>query len=330
MPDVSHLLEPVGLTSADSSVYLHLLSHGHATVAELAQTLKLPTARLRKSLDTLTGAGLCNRLVGRPPRYVAAPPEVAVDALVLHHHQELDELRARARELALRAVTPASQHGELIEIIQGAEAILRTLATMELGARDEVLIIDCPPYLEPVTLNTHELQALSRGVRYRAIYRSSQLSNPDRLQELDRCRAAGEQARSLSAPGMKMIIVDREYALIPLSFSGTSSDTRLLVRANPIVESLLLCFETLWERSTPLGPDYRPEPDDEITASSEPSDRDRQILQLLASGAKDRAIARTLGVNERTVVRRTSELLKSLNAETRFQAGVQAARRGWL
>lgn len=325
MAGMSHLLEPVGLAESDSSVYLHLLSHSQATVAELASALGWAGPRLRKSLDHLAAAGLCNRLVGRPVRYVAAPPEVALDALVLHHHQELDELRARARELSLQALSPASQHDDLIEIIEGADAVLRTIAAMELGAREEVLIIDCPPYLGPVTLNTHEIQALRRGVRYRAIYHASQLSDPDRLGELEQCRAAGEQARALSAPGMKMLIVDRSHALIPLSFSAASSATRLLVRAEPLMESLVLCFETLWQRATSLGPDPAGTPLD-----GRPSERDRQMLQLMASGAKDRAIARTLGVNERTVVRRAGELLRVLNAETRFQAGVQAARRGWL
>ncbi|MFD0381698.1 response regulator transcription factor [Streptomyces stramineus] len=58
--------------------------------------------------------------------------------------------------------------------------------------------------------------------------------------------------------------------------------------------------------------------------------RDRQILTLMASGATDDAIARRLGLGRRTVVRRVSALLAMLGATTRFQAGVQAARRGWL
>ncbi|MFF5212658.1 hypothetical protein [Streptosporangium sp. NPDC000396] len=50
----------------------------------------------------------------------------------------------------------------------------------------------------------------------------------------------------------------------------------------------------------------------------------------MASGATDEAIARRLGLGRRTVVRRVSALQRTLGATTRFQAGVQAARRGWL
>jgi len=59
-------------------------------------------------------------------------------------------------------------------------------------------------------------------------------------------------------------------------------------------------------------------------------EQDRRLLSMLAAGYKDRAIARALGVTERTVGRRIQEMMQSLQAGTRFQAGLQAARRGWL
>lgn len=54
------------------------------------------------------------------------------------------------------------------------------------------------------------------------------------------------------------------------------------------------------------------------------------VLRLLASGAKDEAIARNLGVSVRTVTRIVAELTSELGATSRFQAGVLAARLGWL
>ncbi|MFI7130057.1 TrmB family transcriptional regulator [Nonomuraea sp. NPDC050153] len=55
---------------------------------------------------------------------------------------------------------------------------------------------------------------------------------------------------------------------------------------------------------------------------------DRRLLALLAAGLKDDAIARQLGTSPRTLRRRLRHLLDELNAETRFQAGAQASRRG--
>ena len=49
---------------------------------------------------------------------------------------------------------------------------------------------------------------------------------------------------------------------------------------------------------------------------------------LLASGATDSTITRRLGISQRTVERRVRHVMDTLGAETRFQAGVEAARQG--
>ncbi|MEW1841736.1 helix-turn-helix domain-containing protein [Nonomuraea angiospora] len=64
------------------------------------------------------------------------------------------------------------------------------------------------------------------------------------------------------------------------------------------------------------------------SAASALSLEDRRLLALLAAGLKDDAIARQLGTSPRTIRRRLRHLLDELNAETRFQAGAQASRRG--
>lgn len=54
------------------------------------------------------------------------------------------------------------------------------------------------------------------------------------------------------------------------------------------------------------------------------------MLTLLVGGLKDEAIARQLGWSVRTMRRRISRLHEELGAANRFQAGVIAARRGWI
>ena len=50
-------------------------------------------------------------------------------------------------------------------------------------------------------------------------------------------------------------------------------------------------------------------------------------LKLLSP---DATVARRVGVSQRTFDRRVRSVMDRLNAQTRFQAGVLAARRGWL
>jgi DNA-binding NarL/FixJ family response regulator len=54
------------------------------------------------------------------------------------------------------------------------------------------------------------------------------------------------------------------------------------------------------------------------------------LLGQLAAGAKDEQIARALGMSLRTVRRRVAEVTHELGAQSRFQAGVEAVRRGWV
>lgn len=65
-------------------------------------------------------------------------------------------------------------------------------------------------------------------------------------------------------------------------------------------------------------------------SAGEPTDEERQILALLASGATDETIARLMDFSSRTAHRRVRELTAKLGVETRFQAGVAAVRHGWL
>ncbi|WP_206442911.1 LuxR C-terminal-related transcriptional regulator, partial [Candidatus Protofrankia californiensis] len=61
-----------------------------------------------------------------------------------------------------------------------------------------------------------------------------------------------------------------------------------------------------------------------------PSDSERLLLRLLSLGAKDEAAARHLGVSVRTVRRMIADLMRRMDARSRFQAGILAAERGWL
>ncbi|PPG50853.1 hypothetical protein C5C24_08610 [Rathayibacter sp. AY2B3] len=56
----------------------------------------------------------------------------------------------------------------------------------------------------------------------------------------------------------------------------------------------------------------------------------RSILQGLAAGLTDEALAARLDLSVRTCRRHIAGLFDLLGAESRFQAGVLAARQGWL
>ncbi|GAA1588118.1 hypothetical protein GCM10009804_50280 [Kribbella hippodromi] len=64
-----------------------------------------------------------------------------------------------------------------------------------------------------------------------------------------------------------------------------------------------------------------------VTAAKELTSRQVTIGRMMATGAKDAAIARDLGVSLRTVRSEISALIAGLGAKSRFQAGCLLVRR---
>ena len=82
-----------------------------------------------------------------------------------------------------------------------------------------------------------------------------------------------------------------------------------------------------WPTSTRSG---TPRPGGPPAPATPEPDLRRLLLTQLADGAKDEQIARTLGISLRTVRRRVAALMSDLGVDTRFPAGVEAVRRGWI
>ena len=102
---------------------------------------------------------------------------------------------------------------------------------------------------------------------------------------------------------------------------GFATDRRLIVRQPGLVQALTGLFELLWDRSAAVPGLDRGEARPDVR---------RLLLVQLAEGAKDEQIARALGLSLRTVRRRIADLLIELGVDSRFQAGVEAVRHGWL
>ena len=68
----------------------------------------------------------------------------------------------------------------------------------------------------------------------------------------------------------------------------------------------------------------------ELQAIDTLTSAERELLTLLAAGATHETVAHRLDIPLRTTRRRIAALMKQLDAVSPFQAGAEAARRGWL
>lgn len=310
------MLEPLGISSADETVYRTLLGLPQATVAELSRRLDRD---VRRSLATLEQLGLVSRLAGRPARLVAARPDVAIDVLVSRRREELGRVQLDARALMAEMSTDEQHRSDrIVEVIVGRQAIATRFEQLLQGTTRELLVLDRPPYVSDARRSDDTVRTmLRRHLTVRGIYAPESLEQPGALEEAHAAAAAGEQSRVHPEVPMKLAIADRALALLPMAVDDMI-DSAIGIHPSALLDALVQLFELLWHSAIPIV----------ATPPSEVSDP--PLLTLLAAGAKDDAIARQLAISTRTVSRRVAELLEVLQARTRFQAGIQAARRGWI
>lgn len=332
-PGDDRMLAPLGLLEEEETAYRVLLREGPETAAAIGSVLALPAKSVASTLRLLERKGLVSVIPGRPTRFAAVAPDIALEVLLVAKQQELERVRARSAELVEEFRARAAKGGskEFVEIVRGREAIFQAFQNIQLAAHEEIRIFDRPPYAHresQAIVNPFELERLANGIAYRVIYDRSALDHPSQFEVLDQHVEAGEEARIISQLPMKLVVADRFVAMVPLYANGDGptllrNEEALVVHPGALLDCLVQTFEILWERARPFRLQAAAE-DDGV------SQQDRRIIELMSSGLKDEAIARHLGMGTRSVRRRIAAMMESLGAETRFQAGIEAGRAGWV
>ena len=159
---------------------------------------------------------------------------------------------------------------------------------------------------------------LESGRSMRTVYPIGLLADAEELAAVRLWVSQGEQARIAPTVPTRMIVFGTEAAIIDVTYDQ-ESETDLVVRSPVLVAALRELFGQVWTHSVAVS---------KADADSAHDERKR-LIELLAFGAKDETVARHLGMSLRTVRRRVADLMDELGATTRFQAGMEAVRRGW-
>jgi len=163
--------------------------------------------------------------------------------------------------------------------------------------------------------------AIDDGLVVRKLYTAAALTGDRQRRHLLDVASAGARVRICDA-GLphEMIIIDRRVVI--LAGADAMGDREFTVTTAPaLIDGVHALFDATWETSTPLGTRLRQDlprigPDG------------RAILQALGDGLTDEVAARRLGVSLRTYRRRVAELMRLLESDSRFQAGVRAGELG--
>jgi len=164
------MLEAVGVSEAEERAYATLLVRPGSSLAELARLLDMPRPQAQRNLEALQRKGLVSVSPEKVHRYLPAPPDLAVEALILKRQEEIQRARLAANrlvELARGARSRRESVDRLVEIVTGREAMFQRLEQMVRAARHEVISLERPPYLsntyeEVDTESTGEMEAMRR------------------------------------------------------------------------------------------------------------------------------------------------------------------------
>lgn len=319
---------PANAGNLDAAVYTLLQHRRTATSAELVAALgDTTTTEVSEALVRLRAGGLVQVLEGIPSRYAVGADIAPASGLVAADRIAADRRGTRARsalETAQRGVLRGRHAGDsTLEVLVGPDQVRRAAEAMQRAARRCVQGTDKPPYAATSQLNLVERELLGNGVTYQVIYDRAALAPPGRLDTIAEAVDLGEQARVAAGVPMKMLIVDHTVAIVPLDTAEHTVERALVVRGGSLLASFARVFSDLWRAAAVFGPSAD-------AANDTPTGEDRHILALLAAGATDEAIGRSMGFSPRTAHRRVRDLVARLGVETRFQAGMQAVRLGWL
>ncbi|MEV6977598.1 helix-turn-helix transcriptional regulator [Kitasatospora sp. NPDC093806] len=154
------------------------------------------------------------------------------------------------------------------------------------------------------------------GLTMRKLYTRRALADPESHRRLRRIADSGIEVRISDGPiAREAIIIDRRTAILAgPPVRGVRGYT--VVHTPEVVDGLRSLFRATWETATDLA---------DCTAPPPPlTDQARGILRTLAAGHTDETGARLLGVSLRTYRRRVADLMTTLGATSRFQAGLLA------
>jgi DNA-binding CsgD family transcriptional regulator len=325
------LLDFLGLDETAAAVYQVLLT-ASGCLADICAITGFPESAIRTALGSLAELNLVRAPLGLSDDWRAIRPELAFAALV-HQHEadlalrthQLAALRAAATMAAATWSTRLRDSGGLFERLDNCKDALAEAHRLAAQAVTEYMQV-APVGRGPLPASHSDIAvgeaAVARGVSVKVLYHDSTRSDPAALARARHVARTGAEVRTAPIPPLPVVICDRQIALIPVG--RERHEAALCVREPTVVAVLSSVFDNSWDTATPLDSRITSDQTTGLTPS------ERALLQLLAGGLTDEAAAKRLGVSLRTVRRQMNALMTRLQATSRFQAGHNAAHRGWL
>ncbi|MFJ6614094.1 LuxR C-terminal-related transcriptional regulator [Streptomyces sp. NPDC091289] len=330
---MSQQLHALGIGHTAEAVYRLMLEQPEYGVAELSAALALPDGDLRAALDQLAELSLLHTSPHAEDVLRPVLPSVGIHLLLSIRERELRRSQQEFADARIAALTLLRQHTEAessrhhVEALTGVEEIRIRLEQLAHDATAPLMSFMPGGAQTRATLDASrplDAALLERGIPVRTLYQASVRNDPTTLDYARWLTAQGAHVRTAAVLPLRMVLFTGRAALLPIDPEDTGRGA-LQLQGPGILTALAALFEAVWDQADDFGTATDREHDGNGLTGQE-----RQLLRLLAQGHTGTAVARRLGLGVRTTRRMMAELMTRLGARSRFEAGAEAVRRGWL
>jgi hypothetical protein len=277
------------------------------------------------TVEELEAMRLLRRDPDNPERFSAVSPMLAaqqvlapMERVVTQGHEQVERLR-----LAFESLVPHYAEGTehrkqagIVEMIPDLCDVRAVLDDLALDCRSELLVARPGGARDVETLEDawrRDESVLRRGVEIRTIYQHAARYSQQTIAYVERMTELDAQVRTLADGFNRMLIFDRKIGVID---ACDTAQAALLVYEPNLVDFMVADFEHAWSGADPFPTDFKRDWAKKISDELKQS-----IIAMLAQGLDDKAMARRLGVSERTCQRHVAQIMETLGARSRFQAG---------
>jgi len=262
-------LKSIGLNLYERKLWVALLARGTSTAGELSEIANVPRSRAYDILQSLAEKGFVIVQTAKPIRYVAIPPEEALERAKKKFEEEyqlkvkrIDELKNSTimRELneiftkGLKLISPE----ELTGALKGRYSVLQQLESMFKGASKKIDIVTTPEGLNEIFENHFNVlkKAKERGVEIRIATNSYEKCEDaiKALSNIAEIRRVNE--KEVPITGRFTVVDGKElvFGLMDTKSVHSTQDLAIWSRSEHAAGNVFdPLFKLVWEHSKPVS-----------------------------------------------------------------------------
>ncbi|MBN2202617.1 MAG: TrmB family transcriptional regulator [Candidatus Aenigmarchaeota archaeon] len=256
-------LKQIGLNLYERKLWVALLSRGTSTAGELSSLAKVPHSRTYDVLESLTEKGFVMTQSSKPLKYVAVPPNEALERSKKKITEEADITINRITKLQSSAALKQLENlhkkgfklvepGEMTSSLKGSNALHQQLETVFKGAKKDISVLTTEKGLQDLEKKHYNLlkKASKRGVNVRiaAPFGKETMKAVERLKDVADIRGVAKE----DAIGSRFAIIDGSHVVMSLTDEKVhpTQDMSLWSQSDHVADNLLKpMFEMVWKKS---------------------------------------------------------------------------------